>query len=560
MYKYLTKYYPGYIIGTLLLVVTNLLGAYVPQLIKSAVEILGKLNPDYEAIATNTSAINQILIWIVVATLVMAVVRAISRQIIFGIGRQVEFDLKKEIFDHLITLQPSFFTEKRTGDLISIITNDVQSLRALGGFAMLNVINTIISFAIILPLMFKLHVQLTWAFLALIPIVIFFIISLSSRIKAYQTTVQEMLGEMSNFIEQNLSGIHIIKAYAQEVSEIKRFTAYNDALKDAYMKLISVRSFIGPVMRVIASLGFVLLLYIGGQSVINHSFSPGDLAAYSLYIQRLIWPVATLGWLITIIYRAQVSYQRISQILHTPPSIKDRAGAIDKVKLDHSIQLKSLGITINKGSNVAVIGTIGSGKSILAHKLMHIKELADDEILIDGIDLKNIKLNSLRTMINLVLQEDFLFSTSIYENIAYAKDLNEDEVIKLAKLVNIHDEIMKLPHGYQSIVGERGVTLSGGQRQRIAIARALALDSEVLMLDDALSSLDNASSALILKNILAMRQGRTTIFITHKIPIVKDMDQIIVMDKFKVVESGTHKELMNEGTLYKELVEHSYHE
>ncbi len=550
MYKYLTKYYPGYIIGTLLLIVTNLLGAYVPQLIKSAVEILGQVN----------SNINQILIWIVVCTLVMAIVRAMSRQIIFGIGRQVEFDLKKEIFDHLITLQPSFFTEKRTGDLISIITNDVQSLRALGGFAMLNVANTLISFVIILPLMFELHVQLTWAFLTLIPIVIFFVISLSSRIKAYQTTVQEMLGELSNFIEQNLSGIHIIKAYAQEESELKRFSAYNDKLKEAYMKLISVRSFIGPVMRVIASLGFVLLLYIGGKSVIDQSFTPGDLAAYSLYIQRLIWPVATLGWLITIIYRAQVSYLRISKILATPPSIKDRVGAIDKVHLERAIELKSLGVTINKGSNVAVIGTIGSGKSILAHKLMHLKELADDEILIDGIDLKNIKLNSLRTMINLVLQEDFLFSTSIYENIAYAKDLNEDEVIKLAKLVNIHDEIMKLPHGYQSIVGERGVTLSGGQRQRIAIARALALNSEVLMLDDALSSLDNASSASILKNILAMRQGKTTIFITHKIPIVKDMDQIIVMDKFKVVESGTHAALMKEETLYKELVEHVHHE
>jgi ATP-binding cassette subfamily B protein len=420
--------------------------------------------------------------------------------------------------------------------------------------------NTFISFVIILPLMFELHANLTWAFLALVPIVMFFVISLSGKLKAYQVTVQELLGKLSNFIEQNLSGIHIIKAYAQEEAEVKRFSIYNDELKEAYMKLVSIRSFIGPVMRVIASLGFVLLLYIGGKSVIDQDFSSGDFAAYSLYIQRLIWPVATLGWMITVIYRAQVSYQRISNILDIKPTILDKDNAIEKLHLDNSIELKSLGVTINKGSNVAVIGTIGSGKSILAHKLMHLKELADNEILIDGIDLNDIKLNSLRTMINLVIQEDFLFSTSIHENIAYAKDLSEEEVIQLAKMVNIHDEIMKLPHGYSSVVGERGVTLSGGQRQRIAIARALALDSDVLVLDDALSSLDNSSSALVLNNILKMRKGRTTIFITHKIPIVKDMDQIIVMDKFKVVESGTHKELMRDGTLYKELVEHTQHE
>lgn len=549
MFKYLTKYYAGYIIGAILLIVTNLLGAYIPQLIKQAVELLKDIN---------TADLYRVLVWTLILTVIMALVRAWSRQVVFGIGRQVEFDLKKEIFNHLITLQPDFFNTGRTGDLISIITNDVQALRALSGFAMLNMANTFISFVVILPLMFELHAKLTWAFLTLIPIVMFFVVSLSGQLKSYQAVVQEMLGKLSNFIEQNLSGIHIIKAYAQEQAETKRFIVYNNELKDAYLKLVGVRSFIGPVMRVIASIGFVFLLYIGGRSVIDQNFTAGDFAAYSLYIQRLIWPVATLGWMITVVYRAQVSHQRISDVLSIEPTIKDRPEAVDKLHLNDSIELRLLGVSIHKGSNVAVIGTIGSGKSILAHKLMHLKELADNEILIDGVDLNDIELNSLRTMINLVLQEDFLFSTSIYENIAYAKDLSEGEVIKFAKLVNIHDEIMKLPNAYQSIVGERGVTLSGGQRQRIAIARALALGSEVLILDDALSSLDNTSSALVLKNILALRKGLTTIFVTHKIPIVKDMDQIFVMDKFKVVESGTHLALMQGETLYRELVEHAH--
>lgn len=525
MFKYLTKYYKGYLIGTVFLLATNILSAYLPYLIKISVDQLTVLY-NASTIEIKNSLIKLTIVVIFLA-LVMAAVRAISRQVIFGIGRQIEFDLKKEIFNHLIGLQPSFFTEKRTGDIISIITNDVQSLRALGGFAMLNLINTIIAFALLLPLMFGTSAKLTWAFLGTIPIVIVFVISLSSKLKKYQADVQEELGEMSNFLEQNLSGIHIIKAYAQEESEIQRFKFYNDKLQNSYLKLIDVRSYIGPVMRVVASLGFVLLLYIGGQSVVEGSFSAGDFAAYSLYIQRLIWPIATLGWMITIIYRAQISQERISEILDTEPAIKDRKDAIDKTSFDNSIEFTKLKTKIPKGTNVAIIGSIGSGKTTLAHKLMHIKELDDAEIFIDGIDIKNIKLNSLRTLVNLVPQDDFLFSTTIRENIAYAKDLSEAEIIKLAQMVHIHDEIMKFPKGYESIVGERGITLSGGQRQRVAIARALAINPEILVLDDSLSSLDEESSTLVLKDILDLRKGKTTIFITHNAHVAETMEMLI---------------------------------
>lgn len=529
MLKYLTKYYKGYCIGTFFLLATNLLSAYLPHLIKIAVDKLTILYglPSLEI----QNALIKLLAVIILLAIVMAIVRAISRQVIFGIGRQIEFDLKKEIFNHLISLQPSFFTEKRTGDIISIITNDVQSLRALGGFAMLNVINTVIAFALILPLMFGINVILTWTFLGTIPVVIIFVISLSGKLKKYQARVQEELGEMSNFLEQNLSGIHIIKAYAQEEAELKRFKYYNDKLQDSYLKLIAVRSYIGPVMRVVASLGFVLLLYIGGHSIVDGSFTAGDFAAYSLYIQRLIWPVATLGWMITIVYRAQVSQKRISEILDTEPVIKDRANSIEKTSFDDCIELVKLHTKIPRGINVAIIGAIGSGKTVLAHKLMHIRELEDGEIFIDGIDIKNIKLDSLRTLINLVPQDDFLFSTTIRENIAYAADLSDDEVIKLAKMVHIHDEIVKFPNGYDSIVGERGITLSGGQRQRIAIARALAINPEILVLDDSLSSLDEESSKLVLKDILELRQGKTTIFITHNVQVAESMSMVINLNK-----------------------------
>jgi ATP-binding cassette subfamily B protein len=385
--------------------------------------------------------------------------------------------------------------------------------------------------------------------------VLFFVFGLSAKIKFFQQKVQEKLGEMSNFLEANISGIHIVKAYAQEITEITRFDFFNNSLKKDYISLVKVRSLIGPVMRVIASLGFVLLMYIGGQGIISKSFTAGDFAAYSLYIQKLIWPVATLGWLVTIIYRAQVSYKRIEAILAVKPSIYDDPNAINKTNFSDEITVPALDLKIKKGQNIAIIGTIGSGKSTLANKLMRLVDTNDNEVFIDNVDTKKITLSSLRSLINIVPQENFLFSTSIHENIAYARDLERAEVIRLAELVCIHDEIMKLPEGYDSIVGERGVTLSGGQRQRLAIARALAIDPEILILDDALSSLDNESCEKILKNILDIRKSKTTIFITHKIKIVYNMDLILVMDKNQIIEQGNHKELyLKPNSLYRDLL------
>lgn len=529
MSKYLIKHWGGYLLGFVCLIITNILGAYIPQLIKQAIDMLGNLNSD---------TLLKVLLWAALMAVLMALIRTASRQIIFARGREIEFELKKDIFNHLVTLPPSYFANKQeglvstqAGSLISVITNDVQSLRMLGGFAMLNVFNTLVAFVITLPLMFQLHEKLTWAFLALIPLVVFFVIALSSKIKTYQAWVQEELARISEFIEQNLSGIHIIKAYAQEQAELKRFEIFNIGLRDAYMKLIQVRSFIGPVMRVIASLGFVLLLYIGGQAIIEQEFSAGDFAAYTLYIQRLIWPIATLGWLITLVYRGQVSQDRINSILDVEPTIKDRENALVKNSFDSKIELKSFDKVINKGQKVAIVGKIGSGKTILANKLMHLKELNAGEILIDGVDIKDIKLDSLRTLINIVPQTNFLFASSIAENIAYARDLSQDGIEELAKLVCIHDEIKALPDGYSSIVGERGVTLSGGQRQRIAIARALAVDPEILILDDSLSSLDETSSNKVLSNILNQRQGKTTIFIGHNQVLLEHMDQVIELER-----------------------------
>lgn len=547
---YLFKYKWGYLYGFTLLVIINALAAYIPQLIKKSITLLEAINAD------SSSQLNSLVLTIVALAVFMALFRTISRRTVFGIGRSVEYDLKKTLFNHLVTMQPDFFTKQKTGDLISIITNDVQSLRALAGFAMLNIANTIIAFSIIIPLMVDLNAKLTYYFLSLIPLVLIFITLISRKLKRYQELVLTKLGELSNFIEQNLSGIHIIKTYGQEESETKRFSLVNQDLLGNYLKLIKYRSLVGPTMKLIASIGFILLLYIGGASVIDKTFSLGEFAAYSLYIERLIWPVATLGWLVTVVYRAIVSSERIDRVLSTEPRIRDNENSINKENFDDAIDLKSLNCKITKGSMVGIVGTIGSGKTTLANKIMHLTELQEGEILIDDLDVKNIKLKSLRTLVNLVPQENFLFSASIKENIAYAKDLNDAEIMNLAQKVSIHDEIMNFPKQYDTEIGERGVTLSGGQRQRLAIARALAIDPEILILDDALSSVDNTTAAEIFKNIREQRVGKTTIFITHKIHAIKDSDQIIAMDQMKIVESGKHEELMNLGSgVYKMLWE-----
>ena len=555
--NYLKKYSRGYWIGGICLILVNLLAAYIPQLVKISFDQLEAMSDfvfvnDINQIVNLNESLNNLVLWIVGLAIIMSFFRIGSRQIIFGIGRQIEVDLKKDIFNHLVKMEPEYFEQRRTGDLISIATNDVQAIRGLGGFAMLNLANSILAFITVLPLMFALHVNLTWSFLAIVPCIIVLIITFSGKIKKYQNIVQERLGELSGFIEQNLSGIYIIKSYGQEDNEVKRFVDRNETLRVDYLRLAWIRSFIGPLMRVLASIGFVLLLYLGGKGVINGSFSTGDFAAYSLYIQRLIWPVTTLGWIMTMVYRAEVSQKRIAKILDIEPLIKDEVDSISKTDFRNSLVLNDFAVSINKSSTVAIIGTIGSGKSVLAHKLMHLKPLKNEEFLIDGVDLKKINLNDLRTLINLVPQENFLFSTSIFNNISYAKDLNKQEVIELAKLVNMHEEIMSFKDGYETIVGERGVTLSGGQRQRIAIARALALDSEILILDDALSSLDDSTAGEILSNILYKRKNKTTIFITHKIGIVEDFDQILVMDKQEMVEAGTHQELLHKP-LYQQL-------
>jgi ATP-binding cassette subfamily B protein len=469
---------------------------------------------------------------VLVLALVMAFLRTASRWVIFGLGRQIEFDLKSDIFKHLLRFEPKFFTKYKAGDLISIMTNDVQAIRGLVGFAVLNLLNTIIAFIIIIPLMYRLNAILTLAFLLLVPLVLVSVTAVSKQIKHYQELVQEKLAEISRFIEENLSAIHIIKSYGQESSEMKRFALQNEGLLAYYLKLVRARTYMGPLMKVIASAGFILLLYFGARAVYQETFTIGDFAAYSLYIERLIWPVATLGWMVTIIYRAKVSGVRIAELFAFQPMILDKPNAIKITTFQTSIKLPYLKNEpeIRANEMLAVVGSIGSGKSTLARKLLRLEDSKRGEILVDGIDITDISLESLRSVISLVPQDSLLFSASIEENILYACEYQDPEHARsLANLVAIDTEIENMPKGYDTLVGERGITLSGGQRQRFTIARALARKPKVLILDDALSSVDDSTAAIIVANIKNLRKGLCTIFITHKLSLAEQMDRTLVI-------------------------------
>ncbi len=571
VFRYIRKYYSSYLLGLIILVLVNLLSAYIPQLIRRAVNQLSSSSG--QMLSSN---INEIVITVLVLALVMALLRTASRWIIFGLGRQIEFDLKSDIFKHLLRFEPRFFTRYQAGDLISIMTNDVQSIRGMAGFAILNLLNTIIAFIIIVPLMYRLNAVLTLCFLLLVPIVLLSVTLVSKQIKHYQELVQEKLAEISRFIEENLSAIYIIKSYAQEKSEIQRFAKQNQGLLAYYLKLVRARTYMGPLMKVIASAGFILLLYFGATAVYDKSFAIGDFAAYSLYIERLIWPVATLGWLITIVYRARVSGARIDALFKLKPTIVDAKDAAKLKKIERGIYLPYLNPVIlnevkdpcnaaQEGSfalraqdsknvpdgtflrsqsrvhkvpyihpsgTTAITGSIGSGKSILARKLLRLEDAKPGEIYIDDTDITKISLGSLRSVISLVPQDSLLFSMSIAENILYAANTTDiEEAKRLAQLVAIDDEIKAMPQGYDTLVGERGVMLSGGQRQRIAIARAVARKPQLLILDDALSSVDAKTAELIAKNIKYERSGLATVFITHNLELAANDDYKLVLDK-----------------------------
>ncbi len=545
--------------GIFSLFVVNAVGVYIPLLIRNGVDEL-----------QTAIKFDQILYYsllILGLASILWVIRMSSRILLFGVGRQVEFDLKQKIFNHLLTLEPSYFADNTVGDLINRATSDVENIRRLLGFAVLSLANTAFAYALTLPVMLGINVRLTLLVIGVYPLMLVLVQLFSDKLRSQQLTVQEELSTLSDLIQEDMSGISLIKIYAQENNERQAFSESNKKLLTANLVLAKTRNLLFPILGGLASLSLLVLLSLGASAIASGELSIGDFVALLLFVERLVFPTALLGFTITAYQRGEVSIDRIESILTVEPKIQDPINPIELSKpvkgwliaqnLSYTYPeaqtpaLKDVNFTIKPGETVAIVGQIGSGKSTLANALPRLLNIGIDQLFVDGKDITQLRLQDLRSAIAYVPQESFLFSTTIENNICYGNPVAApSEIENAAKQAQIYSEILNFPQQYKTIVGERGITLSGGQRQRMALARALLMDASVLILDDALSSVDNQTATDILKNLATGTERKTVIFISHQMSAAASADRIFVMEKGEIIETGTHRELLQEKGLY----------
>ena len=560
--KYLRPYWRMVSSGIFALLVVNAVGVYIPLLIRDSID---QLKTDFSFSELSRYA----LILFVLASLMWGM-RMFSRISIFGAGRQVEFDLKQRIFGHLLTLEPSYFAKNTSGDLIARATSDVDNVRRLVGFSVLSLANIIFAYSLTLPAMLGIDIKLTLIAIAVYPLMIITVQLFSGRMRDRQMEVQESLSNLSELVQEDMSGISLIKIYAQENQERKAFEKRNEKLLNANLKLARTRNLLFPIVEGISYISLLILLGLGTSAIASGYITVGDFVALILFVERLVFPTALLGFTITAYQRGEVSIDRVEAILKQgakiqnpsePIAIEERLrGKIMARGLTYSYPdsktpaLNGINFTIQSGETIAIVGKIGAGKSTLANSLPRLLNIEPGQLFIDDYDITQISLKDLRTAIAYVPQDSFLFSTTIKNNIRYGEPLSEAYEVELAaKQAQIHPEIVNFPQQYETIVGERGITLSGGQRQRTSLARALLLDAPILILDDALSSVDNETATQILNNLSPERYKRTVIFISHQLSAAATADRIFVMDEGKIVQNGTHEELLKQSGLYQSL-------
>ncbi len=565
--QYLTSYLHPHrqelFIGIGALLVVNILSVWIPLIIGDAVERL--------KITFSQGTILRYVVLILALATVMWVIRMASRVLIFGVGRKVEFDLKQRIFEHLLSLEPAYFAENTIGDLINRATSDVDNIRRLLGFAVLSLANILFAYSLTVPAMFRISIRLTLVALAIYPLMMLLVGSFSNRLRQEQLDVQQSLSDLSTLIQEDMSGIGLIKIYAQETNEQQAFAQCNDAVLEANLLLARTRNTLFPLLGGLASLSLVIILALGARSIAAGGLAVGDFVTLLLYVNNLVFPTALLGFTITSYQRGEVSVDRIEAIFAAQPKVATANRATKLPVTEVTGQLRAQGLTyqypgtatpaiqdisftIEPGETIALVGPIGSGKSTLAKALPRILEISEGQLFIDHHDITQVTLPDLRRAIAFVPQDSFLFSTKVKNNLRYGMPLAEmPEIEQAAKLAQIQSEILNFPNQYDTIVGERGITLSGGQRQRTALGRALLVDAPILVLDDALSSVDNQTATQILDNLSHGTQRKTVIFITHQMSAAANCDRIVVMDKGRIVQTGTHDSLVIRAGLYQRL-------
>ena len=568
--KYFLKYRTKLLLGLLITIVARIFSLFAPRLIGNSLtaveQYLQQTDGDVEQIR-NILWVNILII--IGTTLVSGFLTFWMRQTIINVSRYIEFDLKNEIFWHYQRLTQRFYKNNRTGDLMNRISEDVGKVRMYVGPAFMYSVNTISLFVIVISYMISIAPELTLYTILPLPILSVTIYKLSRIINIKSTLVQEMLSKMSSFAQESFSGIAVIKSYNLQPKMNSNFDTLASQSYKKNMALVKVQAWFFPLMILLIGCSNLIVIYVGGNQYINSEIEIGVLAEFIIYVNMLTWPVAVVGWITSIVQQAEASQKRINDFLIEQPEIVDGPGVLQKVEGNLSFKnvslcypeteiqaLNNINLEISKGTTIGVIGNIGSGKSTFLDLISRLYDPSEGKIELDGKDLKEYRLEELRSFIGYVPQNAFLFSESIEDNIRFgAVNAKEDEIIEATKKAAVHKNIIEFKEGYKTLLGERGVTLSGGQIQRVSIARVLIKDPTILLLDDCLSAVDTDTEEEILKHLKSVLKDKTTLIVSHRISSIKHADQIIVFENGKIVQQGKHVDLIGVKGYYKELSE-----
>lgn len=573
--KYFIKYKYSFSFGILITIIAQIFFLFTPKLVSQSFDTIEKFLKLSEADKQSSiiigyykqELIHNVLL-IIGSAIVAGFLTFLMRQTLIVMSRHIEFDLKNEVFSQYQNLSQNFYKQNRTGDLMNRISEDVSKVRMYVGPAVMYTINTFIRFAIVIIYMYNVSPLLTLYTLLPLPVLSYCIFKLSSEINKRSTTFQQYLSKVSSFTQEIFSGIRVIKAYSLENQHQTNMIALSDESKSKSLSLARVQSLFGPLMIALIGISNLVVIYFGGVMYINGSITNiGTIAEFILYVNMLTWPVASLGWVSSMVQEAEASQKRLNEFLKIEPEIKNTNAnssnirgsiAFENVSFtyeDTNIEaLKNVTFSVKNGETLAILGKTGSGKSTILSLISRLYDVTEGKITIDGNEITTLNLNDLRNNIGIVPQDAFLFSDTIKNNIKFGnQNATDEQVIEAAKNAVVHDNIIAFNKQYDTILGERGITLSGGQKQRVSIARAIIKDPAILLFDDCLSAVDTETEETILSNLFEICKNKTTIIVSHRVSSAKNADKIIILEDGQIIQQGSHNQLINQEGYYSAL-------